>query len=40
VNKIAQGDLIKTIKILRVGGKAKQFKGGQADFEKYLKPPE
>jgi len=37
VNKIAGGDLIKTVKILRVGNKAKQFKGGQADFEKHLK---
>jgi peptidylprolyl isomerase len=37
VNQIAQGDLIKTIKILRIGDKAKKFKGGQADYEKYLK---
>jgi peptidylprolyl isomerase len=37
VNKIERGDLIKTIKILRVGDKAKQFKGDQADFERLSK---
>lgn len=37
VNKIAQGDSIKTIKILRIGEKAKAFKGDQADFDKYSK---
>ncbi len=37
VNKIARGDTIKTIKILRVGEKAKTFKGDEADFQKYLK---
>ncbi|MBM3832666.1 MAG: peptidylprolyl isomerase [Verrucomicrobia bacterium] len=33
VNKIANGDAIKTIKILRIGEKAKAFKGDQAHFE-------
>ncbi len=37
VNKIAQGDTIKTIKILRVGDKAKAFKGDEADFQKFSK---
>lgn len=37
VNKIQGGDQIKTVKILRVGDKAKEFKGDQADFEKYSK---
>ena len=37
VDKIAQGDTLKTIKILRVGEKAKAFKGGQTDFEKFSK---
>ena len=37
VNKIQKGDTIKTIKILRVGEKAKNFKGNEADFEKYSK---
>ena len=37
VNKIAQGDSIKTLKILRIGEKAKAFKGDQADFEKFSK---
>jgi len=37
VNKIAIGDKINTIKILRVGEKAKAFKGDEADFQKYSK---
>ena len=37
VNKIAIGDSIKTVKILRIGDKAKAFKGDQADFEKFSK---
>ena len=37
VNKIAIGDTIKTVKILRVGDKAKKFKGDQAEFEKLSK---
>ena len=37
VNKIQKGDTIKTIKILRIGDKAKAFKGDEADFQKYLK---
>jgi cyclophilin family peptidyl-prolyl cis-trans isomerase len=37
VNKIVGGDTINSVKILRVGDKAKAFKGDQADFEKYSK---
>jgi peptidylprolyl isomerase len=37
VNKIAIGDTINSIKIVRIGDKAKAFKGDQADFEKYSK---
>jgi peptidyl-prolyl cis-trans isomerase A (cyclophilin A) len=37
VNKIAIGDTIKTIKIVRVGDKAKAFKGDESDFQKYSK---
>jgi peptidyl-prolyl cis-trans isomerase A (cyclophilin A) len=37
VNKIAAGDKINTVKILRVGEKAKAYKGDQADFEKFSK---
>jgi cyclophilin family peptidyl-prolyl cis-trans isomerase len=37
VNKIAGGDTINSVKILRIGDKAKGFKGDQADFEKYSK---
>jgi peptidyl-prolyl cis-trans isomerase A (cyclophilin A) len=37
VNKIAQGDKIKTVKIQRVGDKAKAFKGDQAAFEQFSK---
>ena len=35
VNKIVAGDTIKTVKIVRVGDKAKAFKGGEADFQKF-----
>jgi cyclophilin family peptidyl-prolyl cis-trans isomerase len=35
VNKIVQGDTIKTVKIIRVGDKAKAFKGDEADFQKF-----
>jgi peptidyl-prolyl cis-trans isomerase A (cyclophilin A) len=35
VNKIAVGDTIKTVKIIRVGDKAKAFKGDEAAFQKY-----
>jgi peptidyl-prolyl cis-trans isomerase A (cyclophilin A) len=34
VNKIATGDKINTVKILRVGDKATAFKAGEADFQK------
>jgi cyclophilin family peptidyl-prolyl cis-trans isomerase len=37
VNKIAKGDTITTLKIVRVGEKAKAFKGGEEDFQKYAK---
>ena len=37
VNKIVKGDTIKTVKILRVGEKAKGFKGDEAQFEKLSK---
>ncbi len=37
VNKIAKGDKINSLKIVRVGEKAKAFKGDQADFEKFSK---
>jgi peptidylprolyl isomerase len=37
VNKIVQGDTIKTLKIVRVGDKAKAFKGDEADFQKFSK---
>jgi peptidylprolyl isomerase len=37
VNKIEKGDVLKTVKILRIGDKAKQFKGDQADFERLAK---
>lgn len=37
VNKIEKGDTIKSIKILRIGEKAKAYKGGQADFDKNAK---
>jgi len=37
VNKIAKGDKINSLRIVRVGEKAKAFKGDQADFEKFSK---
>lgn len=37
VNKIAGGDTLKTVKILRIGDKAKAFKSDQAEFEKLSK---
>lgn len=37
VNKIGRGDTIQTVKILRVGEKAKAFKGDEAEFQKLLK---
>jgi cyclophilin family peptidyl-prolyl cis-trans isomerase len=37
VNKIVKGDTIKTVKILRVGEKAKAFKGDEAQFQQLLK---
>jgi len=37
VNTIANGDTIKSIKILRIGDKAKAFKGDEADFQKFSK---
>ncbi len=37
VDKIAKGDKINSLKIVRVGEKAKAFKGDQADFEKFSK---
>jgi peptidylprolyl isomerase len=37
VNQIVKGDTIKTLKILRIGEKAKAFKGDEADFQKFSK---
>jgi cyclophilin family peptidyl-prolyl cis-trans isomerase len=37
VNKIVIGDKIKSVKILRIGEKAKAFKGDEADFQKFSK---
>lgn len=37
VNKIAGGDTLKTVKILRIGDKAKAFKADEAEFEKLSK---
>jgi peptidylprolyl isomerase len=37
VNKIGTGDKINTLRIVRVGEKAKAFKGDQADFERLSK---
>ena len=37
VNKIAIGDKLISVKILRLGEKAKAFKSGEADFEKLSK---
>lgn len=39
VNKIVKGDKINTLKIYRVGDKARAFQGGQADFERLSKQP-
>ena len=35
VNKIKQGDKMISVKILRVGDKAKAFKTSKADFQRY-----
>jgi cyclophilin family peptidyl-prolyl cis-trans isomerase len=37
VDKIAKGDSITSLKILRIGDKAKAYKGGEEDFQKYAK---
>jgi peptidylprolyl isomerase len=37
VNKIVTGDKIKSVKILRIGEKAKQFKGDEDHFQKLAK---
>jgi peptidylprolyl isomerase len=37
VNQIMKGDSIKTVKILRIGAKAKAFKGDESDFQKFQK---
>ena len=37
VDKIVVGDTIKSVKIIRVGDKAKAFKGDEAAFQKYSK---
>jgi peptidylprolyl isomerase len=37
VNKIVKGDKITTLKIVRVGDKAKAFKADQAAFEQFSK---
>jgi peptidylprolyl isomerase len=37
VNKIVGGDTITTVKIQRIGEKAKAFKGDESDFQKYSK---
>jgi peptidylprolyl isomerase len=37
VNKVVIGDKIKSVKILRIGEKAKAFKGDEADFQKFSK---
>ena len=37
VNKIAKGDKINSVKIVRVGDKAKAYKGDEADFQKFSK---
>jgi peptidylprolyl isomerase len=37
VNKIAKGDKLNMVKILRIGDKAKAFKGDEADFQKFSK---
>ena len=38
VNKIERSDKLNSLKIVRVGEKAKQFKGDEADFQKLAKP--
>jgi peptidylprolyl isomerase len=38
VNQIAIGDKINSVKIIRVGDKAKAFKGDEAEFQKLNKP--
>jgi cyclophilin family peptidyl-prolyl cis-trans isomerase len=38
VNKIVKGDTITSIKVVRIGDKAKAFKGDEAAFQKYAKP--
>jgi len=37
VNKIEKGDKLNSVKILRRGDKAKAFKGGEEDFQKFSK---
>ena len=37
VDSIVKGDTIKSLKILRIGDKAKAFKGDEADFQKFSK---
>ena len=37
VNKIAKGDTLKTVKIVRIGEKAKAFKADQEAFDKLAK---
>jgi peptidylprolyl isomerase len=37
VSKMVNGDTITSVKIIRVGDKAKAFKGDEADFQKYSK---
>lgn len=37
VNKIGRGDRINSLKIIRVGEKARAFQGGEADFERFSK---
>jgi peptidylprolyl isomerase len=37
VNKIERGDKINSVKILRMGDKAKAFKGDESDFQKHSK---
>jgi peptidylprolyl isomerase len=39
VNRIVKGDVITTIRILRIGDRAKAFKGDEADFQKFSKKP-
>jgi cyclophilin family peptidyl-prolyl cis-trans isomerase len=37
VNRIQRGDRIESVKILRIGEKAQQFKGDEAEFGKHLR---